>query len=69
MYKIDDFDEYDWRAFHDCVCDSVGEPMSNEELSGVFKILPDDIRLVAFEWGMNDTDFLERVFRFLRDVS
>lgn len=37
---------------------------SNTELAGIFRLLPEDIRNIALQWGMNDTDFRDCAYKW-----
>jgi hypothetical protein len=61
MNKIEDynFDKNDWAHFHDVILDVTWNNgkinLNQEEMEKLFWILPEDMRMDAHKWGMNDT--------------
>ena len=58
-FNTTDFSQNDWNHMHDCILDitykTTKKNCSREELEDIFKKLPEDMQLEAYEWGMSDT--------------
>lgn len=54
-------------TIHDCYVNVYGKKPSGMELMDIITRLPDDIILLAAQWGPNDTEFRERVFVWLKE--
>ena len=59
------FTKNDWDHLHDVVVNATDKNLNRDELENVFKELPHSIRLIAMEWGMNDTVFRDNVYKWL----
>jgi hypothetical protein len=51
--------------FHDVVFEATLTSYTDDELLKIFKMLPESIQDVAFEWTLSDTDFREMALKFL----
>jgi hypothetical protein len=47
--------------FHDVLIEVFGEAENEKE---AFLSLPDHIKFIAYEWGLNDTEFRDAACRF-----
>lgn len=54
---MENFDSYDWKHFHDVVFHATGESLSQDKLVEVYNTLPDNLKLMAEDYGMSDTVF------------
>lgn len=52
--------------FHDAILDATGKSLSDEALREKFDMLPDSIQQIAFEWGLSDTVFRDRIVEELK---
>jgi hypothetical protein len=68
MNKIEDynFDKNDWAHFHDVILDVTWDDgkinLNQEEMEKLFWELPEDMRIDAYKWGMNDTPWRDRLW-------
>lgn len=62
---IDKLNKNDWNHMHDCIlnstCETTEIKSTREELIDIFNKLPEDLKQEAYEWGMNDTVWRERI--------
>jgi len=49
------FKQNDWNHLHDCIFHVTGKKSSQKELEKIFTLIPEDLQLEAYEWGMSDT--------------
>ena len=64
-----DFDKNDWNHFHDVVMESNGGNRSKKELEIIYESLPEDLKELAEEYGMNDTCFRDNTITYLREQN
>jgi hypothetical protein len=68
MNKIEDynFDKNDWAHFHDVILDVTWNNgkinLNQEEMEKLFLELPEDMRMDAHKWGMNDTPWRDSLW-------
>ena len=68
MNKIENynFDKNDWAHFHDVILDVTWDDgkvnLNQEEMEQLFWELPEDMRIDAQKWGMNDTPWRDRLW-------
>ena len=68
MNKIEDynFDKNDWAHFHDVILDVTWDDgkvnLNQEEMEQLFWELPEDMRIDAQKWGMNDIPWRDRLW-------
>ena len=68
MNKIEDynFDRNDWAHFHDVILDVTWNDgkvnLNQEEMEQLFWELPEDMRIDAKKWGMNDTPWRDSLW-------
>jgi len=62
--KLEKFTKNDWDHMHDCVLHATWntskKKSTREELIDLFKILPEDLKEEAYNWGMSDTPWREK---------
>ena len=51
--------------FHDVVLQKRDKSLNEVELRALFNILPEELQILALQWGLNDTQFCDDVGRFL----
>ena len=56
----------DFDAMHDVIYDVTGIEPTNEQIQGIWDILPDDIKGAALQWGCNDSVFRDNMYVWLR---
>ena len=61
------FDQRDWDSFHDTVHEALNVSLMQEGLEEIFWQLPDNIRDLAFQWGLSDTVFSDDAYTFLKN--
>lgn len=76
VQDINTLTKYDWNCMHDCVLQATwdGTPegelkrtyLNNEQLRVLFDTLPDDIKIYAYEWGMNGTEWRENFIKYYK---
>lgn len=61
-----------WEAFHDVIvnvmaCKKVGDKtlLNSQSLIAIYNCLPEHIKSIAREWGMNDTVFRDTAYVWL----
>jgi hypothetical protein len=70
MNKIEDynFDKNDWAHFHDVILDVTWDNgkinLNQEEMEKMFWELPEEMRMDAHKWGMNDTPWRDELWRW-----
>ena len=52
-------------SFHDCVYEALNQSYEIEQLRDIFFSLPQNLILIANEWGLSDTEFREAVYSHL----
>ena len=52
-------------SFHDCVYEALNQSYEIEQLRDIFFSLPENLILIANEWGLSDTEFREAVYSWL----
>lgn len=52
-------------SFHDCVYEALNQSYRIEQLRDIFFSLPQNLILIANEWGLSDTEFREAVYSHL----
>lgn len=68
MNKIEDynFDKNDWAHFHDVILGVTWNggkiSLNQEEMEKIFWELPEDMRIDAHKWGMNDTPWRDKLW-------
>lgn len=62
---ISKFEDNDWNHLHDVVLSATGKKSTREELIQIYRALPEDLKSLANQWGMNDTVFRENVYNYL----
>ncbi len=67
--KVEVFDANGLDCFHDVIFDSTGEDLTQEELILKFSELPNEIKIIAIKWGMNDTVFRDEVYTYFNGKS
>ncbi|MFT4448707.1 hypothetical protein ACMXZI_15520 [Bacillus subtilis] len=60
-----DEDAYD--QIFDCYYDYYGKKLAPSSVVKIHKHLPKDIHLLAEEWGWNDTEVREKIYKWLRE--
>lgn len=63
--NIKEFTQNDWAHLHDCIFHVTGKKSSQEELEKFFNLLPEDLQLEAFEWGMSDTLWRDNLIEWM----
>lgn len=62
------FKQNDWNHLHDAILDATldttQKQCTQEELEAIYKNLPQSLKAIADEWGMNDTEFRENVIKW-----
>jgi len=71
MRKVKPFDKNDWNHFHDCILEATWKTSkinaSQEQMEELFKSLPDNLKHMAYQWGMSDTVFRDDCINHLID--
>lgn len=67
MGNISDLDKNDWDHFHDCIFNTTKVSLEEEDLKGVFDLLPDDLKDEAYEWGMSDTLWRDNFYDWYKE--
>jgi hypothetical protein len=62
-----DYDQNDWNHLHDAVLTASGKSLNNLDLAIIFFRLPEELKKLAFNWGMSDTEFREKVIEYLKN--
>ncbi len=62
---IEPFNENDWSHLHDCWLHVKGSKPTEKQLENLYSELPGDLKFLAEEWGMNDTEFREGVIEWM----
>lgn len=52
---------------HDCYYDYYRQKPNPSSIAQIHKLLPNDIHLLANQWGWNDTEVGDKIYRWLRD--
>lgn len=60
------FDKQDWAGFHDTIYDATDVSYNQESLEKMFDVLPNGIKMTAYEWGMSDTVFGDNVYKHFK---
>ncbi|WP_339181891.1 hypothetical protein NST56_10615 [Bacillus sp. FSL R5-0560] len=60
-------DEEIYDQIHDCYYDFYGKKPDPTSVVQIHKHLPRDIHLLAEEWGWNDTEVGEKIYKWLRE--
>lgn len=69
LYTIDElFSDDKWDGFHDVAVMVGFGVLLKEQAMQLFFELPEDIKYLAFQWGMGDTEFRERAYEHLEGV-
>lgn len=55
-------DEVDIDLFHDAMLLATDKQMSIEQLKYHFSNLPNEIQMLAYQWGFNDTEFRDKLY-------
>jgi len=61
------FSKNDWDHLHDCWLHAKGTKPTQEQLENLFDELPEDLQMLADDWGMNDTEFRESVIEWMEN--
>ena len=65
------FDDHDWAHLHDCILNATWNGSKKkcirEELIEIYHQLPEDLKQIAQDWGMNDTPFRDGVFEWYQE--
>jgi len=65
--EITKWEDNDWNHLHDVVFYVTYKKSTREELEKIFESLPEDLRLLACQWGMNDTVFRDNTIEYLQE--
>lgn len=65
--NIEEINENDWDHLHDVVYNVTGKKSNREELVIIFESLSDKLKFMAYDYGMNDTVFRDKVFEYLQE--
>lgn len=52
-------------VIHDCYIDKFGNIPSEDRVEEIFNIIPSNIKSLAEEWGVWDTEVRENIFDFI----
>lgn len=68
LKTIDDlFQGREWDGLHDVIVDTLNVKPTVEQAKNVFLKLPENIQMIAFEWGMGDTVFRDETYKAIQD--
>jgi len=66
LLHFDSFEQNSKNHFHDAILTATGEKPSYEKMLELYDSLPLNLKRLAEDWGMNDTDFREQVIKLLK---
>lgn len=52
---------------HDCYIDVYNETPSHQTIANLIAALPSDIKMLAEQWGWNDTEVANKVYVWLKE--
>ena len=69
---MEEFEKNDWDHLHDAILtatwNTTRKRSTRKEMEALFETLPQRLQAIAFEWGMNDTEFREGVIEHLKNL-
>lgn len=78
MYSLSlDFKKAAWKeatrhggidVFHDAVVEATDKDFTEAQLASMFYILPDELILLAVQWGICDTQFRDDMFLHVKEI-
>ena len=67
LTKIE-FDQYDLNTLHDVIFSALGkEDLTNEQIMEYWNMFPEDIKLDALKWGVDDTPTRDNMYVWLKE--
>lgn len=66
LLHFDSFDQNSKNHLHDAILNATNEKPSRERMLEIYDSLPLNLKRLAEEWGMNDTEFREEVINHLK---
>lgn len=67
--SINLFEKNEWDHFHDCFFHVYKIKKSKEELEKIYLSIPNEMKLDALNWGMNDTVFRENLINYFENTT
>ena len=69
MHDSDNFSKHDWAHMHDAILHATGKNFTQEELVETYNNLPLGLQTEAYEWGMSDTLFRDKLITYFENKS
>jgi hypothetical protein len=62
-----EFEDGDFDPIHDIIFDLTGKKLTHEELSNVWKDLPENLKEDSIHWGINDSVVRDNIYTHLEN--